>query len=188
MAVFPVVLDANVLYGVLTTDILVTTAGRRLYRAHWTGTIIDEAKRNVLRKRPDLNRDAVTRRFDAMNSAMPEAMLEPPPEGLVGIMTNDPSDRHVLATAVAIKAEVIVTENTKHFPLSSCEPYGIETRTLDEFVTDLVSLSAIDVWASIGEMALRRKNPPLTMGAMIEALDSYIPDTISALRASGFEV
>lgn len=52
-----------------------------------------------------------------------------------------------------VKAEIIVTENTRHFPVEACRPYGIETRTLDEFVTDLVSLSAPEVWASIVEMA-----------------------------------
>lgn len=188
MAVFPVVLDANVLYGVLTTDILLTTAGRRLYRAHWTDEIIDEAKRNVLRKRPDLDSLAVGRRFAAMNNAMPEARLDAPPAELVDIMTNDVADRHVLATAVIVKAELIVTENTKHFPRSACAPYGIETRTLDAFLTDLVSLNPAEVWESINEMALRRKNPPQTVASIANVLESYMPTALTALRSSGFDL
>jgi hypothetical protein len=90
MAVFPVVLDANVLYGVLTTDILLTTAGRRLYRAHWTTSILDEAKRNIVRAHRDLNPATVEQRFGAMNRAMPETMLEPPPVTVVDVMTNHP--------------------------------------------------------------------------------------------------
>lgn len=186
MAVFPVVLDANVLYGVLTTDILLTTAGRRLYRAHWTEAILDEAKRNVLAKRPDLNPSAVGRRFAAMQRAMPEAMLDGPAEQLVEAMTNDAGDRHVLAAAVAAKAEVIVTENTRHFPAEACEPYGIQTRTLDEFITDLVSLNAADVWASIEEMTSRRTNPPLTIVEICNILDGHIPTGLASLRRSGF--
>ena len=185
MAVFPVVLDANVLYGVLTTDILLTTAGRRLYRAHWTASILDEAKRNIITARRDLNPATVEQRFDAMNRAMPEAMLEPAPVTLVDAMTNHPGDRHVLATAVAIRAEVIVTENTKHFPTTACEPYGIETKTLDEFITDLVSLSATDVWQSIEEMAARRSNPPQTTTDICNALARHIPTALNDIQAAG---
>lgn len=83
MAVFPVVLDANVLFGLMTTDILLTTAGRRMYRAHWTSEILDEAERNILAKRPDLAATAVARRFEAMRRAMPEAMLDAPPTELM---------------------------------------------------------------------------------------------------------
>lgn len=188
MAVFPVVLDANVLYGVLTTDILLTTAGRRLYRAHWTDEIIDEARRNIMRKRPDVNGQSIERRFAAMNKAMPEARVDAPPDELIGVMTNDAADRHVLATAVMVKAELIVTENTKHFPKSACAPYGIETRTLDGFLTDLVSLNPAEVWASINEMASRRKDPPVTLSQIGEVLESYMPSALEALRSLGFNL
>ncbi len=187
MAVFPVVLDANVLYGVLATDILLTTSGRRLYRAHWTEEILDEARRNILTARDDLDPTAVKRRFTAMQNAMPEAMLAPPPTDLVAAMTNHEGDRHVLAAAVVVRAEIIVTENTKHFPVSACEPYGIETRTLDEFVTDLVSLSAADVYGSIEEMAARRTNPPQTITTVCRILERYIPTALAELRLAGFE-
>jgi predicted nucleic acid-binding protein len=37
-------------------------------------------------------------------------------------MTNDPKDRHVLATAVATNAQAIVTLNLKHFSSDACIP------------------------------------------------------------------
>lgn len=67
MAVFPVVLDANVLFGILPADLLMTAAGRGLYRAHWSDEIIDEARRNVLAKQTNLDPEHVRRRFDLMN-------------------------------------------------------------------------------------------------------------------------
>jgi hypothetical protein len=186
MAVFPVVLDANVLFGLMTTDILLTTAGRRMYRAHWTADILDEAERNILTKRPDLAASAVARRFDAMRRAMPEAMLDTPPQELIDAMTNHAGDRHVLAAAVSARAEVIATENGKHFPPAACIPFGIETRTLDEFICDLVSLNASDVWSSIGEMAERRMRPPQSITAVCDVLETHIPRALGELRLLGF--
>jgi hypothetical protein len=41
------VLDANVLYGITPTDLLVTLAVRDAYRPHWSAAIFDEAIRNI---------------------------------------------------------------------------------------------------------------------------------------------
>jgi hypothetical protein len=170
----------------MTTDILLTTAGRRMYRVHWTADILDEAERNILAKRPDLDPTSVARRFEMMRQSMPEAMLDPPPAGLVAAMTNHPGDHHVLAAAVSTRAEVIVTENGKHFPPSACIPFGIETRTLDEFICDLVSLNASDVWSSITEMAERRMRPPQSIAAVCDVLETHIPCALVELRRLGF--
>lgn len=185
MAVFPVILDANVLYGILPTDLLLTTAGQGLYRAHWTEQILDEARRNVIAKQPRVNPAAIERRFEAMVEAMPEAMLPAPTAELVEAMTNDPGDRHVLAAAVSTKAEIIVTENTKHFPPEACERYGVETRTLDEFVADLISLDRRQVHQAIKAMATRRTRPPTTITEICEQLESYIPTSLATLQDLG---
>ncbi len=39
------VLDANVLYGITPTDLLITLAVRDAYRPHWSEAILDEAIR-----------------------------------------------------------------------------------------------------------------------------------------------
>jgi hypothetical protein len=49
-------------------------------------------------------------------------------------MTNDEKDRHVLAAAVRAGAHAILTENGKHFPAKSVEPYDIDVLTPDRFL------------------------------------------------------
>ena len=134
MAVFPVVVDANELYGILPTDFPITTAGRKLYRMHWSRLILEEAERNLK------------------------------------------ADRHVLATAVSIGAEIIVTENSRHFHEDALRPHGVETRTLDELALDLVSLNADEVWATVVEIAGRRRNPPTTPAEACTELERYMPN------------
>ena len=114
---------------------------------------------------------------------MPEAMVEPPDVSLLDAMTNHPDDRHVLATAVSIGAEIIVTENSKHFADEALSPHGVETRTLDEFAVDLISLNADEVWATIVEIAARRRNPPTTPAEVCNELERYMPEAIDLLRA-----
>ena len=48
------VIDADVLYGIEATDLLLTLAVRRVIRIHWSSEILDEVSRN-LAKRHDLN-------------------------------------------------------------------------------------------------------------------------------------
>ena len=181
MAVFPVVVDANELYGILPADLLITTAGRKLYRLHWSERILDEAERNLRVNRPDIV-NKISERFAIMQRAMPEAMVESPDEALVEAMTNHPGDRHVLATAVSIGAEIIVTENSKHFDEPSLRPHGVEVRTLDEFAIDLVSLNSDEVWATILEIAGRRRNPPTTPAEVCAELERYMPNAVALLR------
>ena len=61
-------------------------------------------------------------------------------ESMIGGMTNDPKDRHVLAAAVRADAEAIVTFNLKDFPEAALEPYGITPIHPDDFLLDQLDL------------------------------------------------
>lgn len=69
MTVRVTVVDANVLYSIEVTDLLLTLATHRLVRVHWSDTILDEVRRN-LALRPDLSEAAIDYRIDRMNLAL----------------------------------------------------------------------------------------------------------------------
>jgi predicted nucleic acid-binding protein len=109
------VLDANVLYPQWLRDVLLTLAALGYYDPVWSSEIVDEMRRNVLEDHPDID----PQHFDdttvaALHRAFPAAWVDVPGE-LIADMDNTPDDRHVLATAVAAGAHVVVTANTAHF-------------------------------------------------------------------------
>jgi hypothetical protein len=61
-------------------------------------------------------------------------------EDLIGTMTNDPKDRHVLAAGIRATCEVLVTFNLKDFPDESVAAYDIEIVHPDEFLLDQLDL------------------------------------------------
>jgi len=70
-----------------------------------------------------------------MNKAFPEAMVTVPKSlaaSLDGIP--DKGDRPVLAAAIMAHANVIVTQNTRHFPKDYLDEFGILCQTADEFL------------------------------------------------------
>ena len=102
------------------------------YTPKWSSDILAEV-RKVLRERLGYSDQQVERRIAVMRDHFPDAMVEGY-EGLIPVMTNDSSDRHVLAAAVKGGAHCIVTNNTKHFPTASLAPYGLDCLTADCFL------------------------------------------------------
>lgn len=176
------VLDANVLYGIVPADLLITLAVQGAYRPHWSEPILDEAARNITTNRPDLDPDRVALRFNMMNRALEGASVPSPPPAVIDTMTNDAGDRHVLAVAVTVGADVIVTENLRHFPPSACAPHGIVALSLDDFIGELLDEQPTAVREAISEMAGRRNRPPMTPDALLAILDRYVPKTARRLR------
>jgi len=117
-----------------------------------------------------------------MNRALDGASIPAPSGSLVDEMTNDINDRHVLATAVMVGADVIVTENLRHFPPSACAPRGIIAMSLDDFISELLDEQPAVVGDAITEMADRRNRPPMTPDELLTILEQYIPRTVERLR------
>jgi predicted nucleic acid-binding protein len=127
------VLDACVLAPMPIADTLLRLAEQpAFYSPKWSAEILDELQR-TLRKKFKYTAVQVERRLTAMRTAFPDAGVHGH-QDLIESMKNDAKDRHVLAAAVRCGADVIVSDNKKHFARRALSPYGIECMTADEFI------------------------------------------------------
>ena len=134
MARFTAIFDANILYSVAITDIVMETALAGIFRARWSGDIHDEWIRNLKKNRTDLDSAKIDRRRAVMDKAIPDALITDYKPLIDGLDLPDPKDRHVLAAAISGSADVIVTRNTKDFPEDKVSPFGIEVQHPDTFL------------------------------------------------------
>lgn len=67
-----------------------------------------------------------------MAVALPDADVAGDAAALETIFLPDPDDRHVVATAIAASATLIVTSNLSDFPVGPLTRYGLEAVSPDE--------------------------------------------------------
>jgi predicted nucleic acid-binding protein len=180
MAVFPVILDSCVLYPMYLRDTLLCAAEAGLYRPHWSQEILDGALRNLLTKQ-QITAQQASRLEQQIKSAFPDAMLEVP-ERLLPCMDNDPGDRHVLASALIAKAQVIVTDNLKHFPPESLSQFRVEAQSADQFLTSLYDLSPESMLEVLQNQVSWLRNPPMSVVDLLKLLEKSAPTFVSRFR------
>jgi predicted nucleic acid-binding protein len=174
------VVDANVLYSIEVTDLILTIATKRIVRLHWSDEILDEVRRN-LAKRPALSPSAIEYRIDQMNRALPGA-LDNAPTTLVETMPVNDKDRHVLALAVHVEASVIVTNNLRDFPQAACAPFGVEAVSADMFIDRQLEANPDDVLEALNDIAERRRRPPRTVASILDRLEAALPTSVASCR------
>ena len=85
-------------------------------------------------------------------------------------MLPDPDDRHVLAAAIRCGAQVIVTFHLKDFPRDKLTAFEVEAQHPDEFVLGLIDLAPAAVTKVVTEQAASLKNPPRSVGELLDVL------------------
>ncbi|AFT99132.1 PIN domain-containing protein [Nocardia brasiliensis] len=185
---FVVVYDANVLYGNALRDLLIRIAMSGSVQAKWTDKILDEALASLADKRPDIPTPKLTRLRGLMNKAVPDSLVYGYEPLIEGLKLPDPDDRHVLAAAIAVGAQVIVTSNLADFPSDALAPWNIEAQSPDDFLLDQIDFDDRVVWACIQQIADSHINPPETVEDVLDALDSAgLVEAVAALRAGGLD-
>ena len=168
---FVVVYDACVLFPAPLRDLLIRVGLAGIVRARWSERILDEVFRNILRVRPELDDKALARTRTLMNAAIPDVVVSGFEPIEAGLTLPDPEDRHVLAAAIRVGAQVIVTFNLRDFPADALEPYGIEAMDPDSFLVDIIDLAPGAVLRVVDEQAKALKNPVRTS---VELLDTLV--------------
>lgn len=150
-------MDTNVVYPVIIRDILFWFAYYDLYTPKWSGHIFNEWKKVMLEK--GVSEQESNKRIEKANAAFPDALVQNY-QGLIDhIELPDVDDRHVLAAAIKTNANLIVTNNIKHFPEAYLQSYGLAAKTADDFLTDIIDLNQEQAVAAFKEMVLNKKNP-----------------------------
>lgn len=181
---FVVIYDACVLYPAPLRDLLIRIARTGLVRARWTNAILDECFRSILADRPDLQASDLKRTRELMVQAVPGCLVEGSESLIDGLALPDPDDRHVLATAIAAGAQVIVTWNVKDFPAGALAAHGIEAQDPDEFINHLLGLSTPLIYKAVVEQAADLKNPPMTLAQVLDKLEQNgLAISVAQLRA-----
>lgn len=177
VAPFGVVLDANVLFPLTLRDTLLRAAENGWYQLYWSDQILDEMQRNLVQREQMTGLQGEQLRKQMMQF-FPEAMVTGY-EDLVDVMRNDPKDRHVVAVAVKIRAEVIVTQNLRDFRQL---PDGVEVQSPNQFLHDLFDLHPDGMIELLRMQARDLRNPPHTFEQLLSGLGTVVPAFAAMIR------
>jgi predicted nucleic acid-binding protein len=165
---FTCVLDTNVIYPIDIRDLLFWFASFDLFTPKWSKHIFDEWRDLMLRK--GISEEEAIKRIEKANRAFPDALVNNY-EPLVGsLKLPDEKDRHVLAAAISVNANVIVTNNLKDFPKQYLAGFGLVAKSADDFVTDIIDLNTELAVEAFRALVLNRTNPNLDE---FEVLDRF---------------
>lgn len=175
-------LDACVLAPAASCDLLLRLAETpRLYVPQWSKDILAEVRRTHTEKL-GWPADLADSWQQQVRASFPEAMVGGF-EKLVEVCENDPKDRHVLATAIKAKVELIVTSNLRHFPKAALEPWGISATHPSNYLITLYSMDAGVVVSKLSAIAQRRKMTPeaalARIGRSLPAFARHVADALN---------
>lgn len=166
-------LDACVLFPPLVRRLLLDAAAADLFQPLWSERVLEEW-RIASSAKQGADADArTTAARAAMAARFPAACIPPAPDLEASITLPDPADAHVLATAVAGRADTLVTFNLRDFPTRTLAGHGIEPRHPDSLLWELYStaphtvgalvnaaLPDFDIGQDRGRAALKRARLP----------------------------
>jgi predicted nucleic acid-binding protein len=178
---YAAVLDADALHPYNAVDLLLRLAERRLFRPIWSEEILNELRRSLTKR--GLPQAKVDRRIRTMDEAFHEAMVSDWERHLPSVPDQvSTDDRHVVAAALAAKADGIVTNNRSDFPADALADLELDVQSLDEFFVNQVALDEEVVIAAFRDMEADRAKPPRTAEELLAALENLAPDFVAVMR------
>jgi len=175
-----VVLDANVLVPASLRDTLLRGAEEGLYVPFWSREVLVELHRTLVENEL-ASIDAVTRLIDAIQRSFPDSITLSG-EPLIGQLTNDPKDRHVLAAAILTGSAQIVTFNTRHFSETALGPHGVTAVTPDMFLQRLLRSHPERIIALLKSQAAELRKRPMSLDDVLQRLERHTPMFVKAAR------
>ncbi len=147
-----------------------------LYQPRWSDQILAEVTRTLV-GRFGKTPEKAHYRESAMREFFPNAMVKNH-EALIEEMTNHPKDRHVLAAAVACRANCVVTFNLKDFPAHSADRHKIAVIGPSEFLKRLLVSDQTAIDERLGEQAAAIG---ISLQNLLDRLAASVPGFVSAI-------
>lgn len=151
------VLDACVLYPSVLREILIGVAEKGLYTPLWSARILSEWQRAAARLGPE-GAAIAAGEIATLRSDWREAEIVADPDLEPRLWLPDPADAHVLATAIAGRAAVIVTLNLRDFPNRALAPEGVQAQSPDDFLMECWLTDASSVETVIASVHARTES------------------------------
>ncbi len=176
-----VLLDACILFPTVLREILTGTAAAGGFVPLWSGKILAEWQHTAARFGAEA--ESVARAEMALlNARWPEAQVDFDPAMIEGLSLPDRHDRHVLAAAIAGRADVLLTRNLRDFPPRVLARHNILRRDPDGFLLEFAQGEGANVAAVVAEVQARterisgRTQPlrPLLKRAGLPRLGKYL--------------
>lgn len=171
MSKFTALLDACVLVPVTLADTLLRLAENGLFRPLWSTQILNETASAIETVHPNLTPEAARKRMDQMNQAFPDACVVSCAMNPISATLPDPKDIHVLAAAIAGRADAIVTNNLKDFPEDSLAAFGIHALHVDDFLLDNLDLSPDLTLRVLQEQSRATRNPAINLHTLLTRIE-----------------
>lgn len=165
---FTCVLDTNIIYPIAIRDLLFWFAHYDLFTPKWSNHIFKEWE-DVMRRK-GVEEGEIEKRTSVVNQAFPDALVENYESLIDGLTIPDEDDRHVLAAAIKINANIIVTNNLKDFPKDYLSNYGLTAKSADDFLTDIIDLNQEVAVEAFKKMVLYRRNPDMDEYEVLDQL------------------
>lgn len=172
------VLDACVLVPMPVADTLLRLAEPpALYEARWTEEILAEVTRTLV-VRFGKSREKARYREAAMREFFRESMVSNY-EPLIPQMRTHAKDRHVLAAAVACRADFVITFNLKHFPSAAPETSGVTVVGPSTFLKQLAGRDRDAVKERLQQQAAAIH---MSMNDLLDRLAGSVPGFVSMFQ------
>ncbi|TWE13196.1 PIN domain-containing protein [Rudaeicoccus suwonensis] len=132
--------DANILISRTLRDYFVYAAKLGALEIHWSVAILDETTRNLI-KRFDFTTEDAEILVERLEAFLPSALVEIEKRDWARVdkVEMDDKDRHVLAAALSASADLLLTQNVRHFPRGWMAKRGIELIDAGTLLTRLAA-------------------------------------------------
>ena len=165
---FTCVLDTCVIYPLEVRDVLLWFAHFDLYVPKWTVDIHREW--DAVMERKGVDKEERRKRCEAIDTAFPFARVINYQPLIEQLNLPDDNDNHVLAAAIKVNANLIVTNNLKHFPENYLATFGLSVKSADDFLADIVDLDTETSLKAFRTLVSYRRNPEMDDFQVLDAM------------------